>query len=215
MKSGLTMEETRAMFQQVAQQIIACQDQLSDADRAIGDGDHGVGMARGFESVLEALEETPSVDMKGLFQKVGMALITSMGGASGVIFGTWFTGGSKALVGRTVLDRDAFQAFMEQGVKAVQERGKAKAGDKTMLDALIPAWVAAGEANQSLPEVLGRAAEAAAQGVESTKHMVATVGRAKALGERSIGFADPGAISTHLILESMAQYAKAIYSAEP
>jgi len=199
------------MFQHIARQMIASQDLLSAADRAIGDGDHGVGMARGFEAVLEALEDSSNavkmLDLKELFQKVGMALVTSMGGASGIIFGTWFTGGGKALAGKTVFDGEAFYNFLESGLKAVQDRGKAKAGEKTMVDALIPACSAAAEFhNQDLPEVIQKAALAAAAGMENTKQMVATVGKAKTLGQRSLGFADPGAISTHLILEAMFEY---------
>jgi len=169
-----------------------------------------VGMARGFEAVLEMLENDQSQDLKELFQKVGMALITSMGGASGIIFGTWFTGGGKGLAGRIVFDSEALKLFLENGLKAVQERGKAKTGDKTMVDALSPACSAsAAYEKQSLAEVFEKTAQAAAQGVENTKSMVAAVGKAKALGQRSVGFADPGALSTSLILGYMSQYTRA------
>jgi phosphoenolpyruvate---glycerone phosphotransferase subunit DhaL len=207
MKSELALKETRAMIQYMAWQMIASQERLSEADRAIGDGDHGVGMARGFEAVLAALEDDVPADLKALFQKIGMALITSMGGASGIIFGTWFTGGGKALAGKTVLDGETFYRFLESGLKAVQDRGKAKAGDKTMVDALIPACSAAAEyEGRGLTQVIRGAAEAAAQGMETTKSMVAAVGKAKTLGERSIGYPDPGAISTSLILKFMSDY---------
>lgn len=207
MVSELTLAETRAMLQYVAREMIACRDLLGEADRAIGDGDHGVGMARGFEAVLGMLENDASGDLKELFQKVGMALITSMGGASGIIFGTWFTGSSKGLAGKTVFDGEGVKIFLETGLKAIQERGKAKAGDKTMVDVLVLACSAAAACEtQTLDEVCEQVSFAAAQGAENTKGMVATLGRARSLGQRSIGYIDPGALSASLILKFMHQY---------
>jgi len=207
MKDALTIAETRAMFCFVAQKMIDSQDRLTAADRAIGDGDHGVGMTRGFEAVLAALQDEDSPDLKCLFNRIGMALLTSVGGAAGVIFGTWFTGSGKGLAGKTSFDREGLVLFLQDGCRAVQARGKAKAGDKTMLDALLPAGLAAEESGQaSLAVVLARAVRAAQAGVIATQGMVATVGKAKALGERSLGYADPGALSTSLILEYIDAY---------
>jgi dihydroxyacetone kinase-like protein len=211
MKASLTLAETGAMLRQVAQGMIACQDLLSEADRVTGDGDHGVGMRRGFEAVLAALDSLEFGDLKELFFKTGMALITSVGGAAGIIFGTWFTGGGKGLAGKQVFDGQALSLFMQGGLKAVQERGKAKAGDKTMVDALLPVCAALeGYAENSLPEALRRAALAAKAGAESTKEMVAGLGKARSLGPRTLGYIDPGALSASLILEFMRQYLESL-----
>lgn len=207
MNSGLSLVETKKMFQQVAQRMIASQELLSEADRAIGDGDHGVGMARGFEAVLKVLESEDFQDLKGFFTQMGMALITSVGGASGIIFGTWFVGAGKRLEGKVEFNNDALMIFLKDGLKAVQERGKAKSGDKTMVDVLISACSALdGNENLSLRNVLKRVAQNAEEAAENTKSMVASVGRAKTLGKRSIGYVDPGALSASFILEFMYQF---------
>jgi dihydroxyacetone kinase-like protein len=130
-----------------------------------------------------------------------------VGGAAGVIFGTWLRGGAKELAGETVFDARALERFLSGGLVAVQQRGKANLGDKTMLDALAPAAEAAQSmANAGLAAALAEAVSAAGQGVEHTRTLVAMTGKAKALGQRSLGYADPGAISTHLILKFMYEF---------
>jgi len=182
-------------------------DLLSEADRAVGDGDHGVGMARGFEAARHKIEGQPVTALDELFKAVGTALLTSVGGASGAVFGTLFRAGAKNLVGHRVFDAAALSSLLNDGLRAVQERGQAKPGDKTMVDALAPAAAAAQTlATVSLNEALPAVAEAARLGMEKTKEMVATIGKAKTLGERSLGFADPGAVSTWLMLKFMAEY---------
>lgn len=201
------MEETTEMVVHLCRGMQASKDLLSEADRAIGDGDHGVGMARGFEAVQQNIESQPPAAIDELFRTVGMTLLTSVGGASGAVFGTFYRGGAKNLAGRKVFDAAALSCLLNDGLQAVQERGKAKAGDKTMVDALGPAASAA-QALVAAPlaEALLAVAEAARQGMEKTKQMVATIGKAKTLGERSLGHADPGAISTYLMLKFMAEF---------
>jgi len=207
MKGNLSLAETRQMLEHVARQMIASRDLLSEADRAIGDGDHGVGMERGFEAVLARLESFNGNDLAALSNATGMALITSVGGAAGIIFGTWFRGGAKELAGLTTFDARALHLFLEGGLSAIQERGKAKPGDKTMVDALAPACrVAAQASGLDLEAALRAVASAAREGVENTRPMVATLGKAKTLGERSLGYPDPGAISVSLILDSMLEF---------
>ena len=209
MKDCLTLAETKGMFRYIAQNMIASQDLLTDADRAIGDGDHGVGMSRGFEAVISMLENDEDVDLKDLFAKIGMALITSIGGAAGIIFGTWFIGGGRRLNGITRFNAESLVIFLQDGLKAVQDRGKAKAGDKTMVDVILPAATAAIlYSDKTLPVILQQVVQAAKNGMEDTKQMVAGVGKAKPLGDRSLGFADPGAISASLILDFMYDYIK-------
>lgn len=197
------------MFSFVSGRMIDHQDLLSQADRATGDGDHGVGMARGFEAVQQKLEGGDSGSMSELFNTIGMALLTSIGGAAGAIFGTLFRGGANAkhLGELRSFDSRALALFLQGGLEAVMERGKARPGDKTMLDVLEPAARhAAGLADRSLDAALQALVPVAEQGVEDTKQMVATVGKAKTLGERSLGHPDPGAISMYLILKFMAEY---------
>jgi phosphoenolpyruvate---glycerone phosphotransferase subunit DhaL len=142
-----------------------------------------------------------------LLKTTGMALLTSIGGASGVIFGTLYRGGARNLASETIFNSEALSRMLTDGLAAVQERGKASPGDKTMVDALAPAAAKAVEmAATSLDEALSTVAQAARLGMEETKGMVAATGKARALGPRSLGYADPGALSMYLILDFMAQY---------
>jgi dihydroxyacetone kinase-like protein len=203
----LTLEQTRQMLLFVAGRVIAEQDLLTQADRAIGDGDHGVGMARGFAAVRQALEQGPFTSLDELLNAAGLALLTSIGGAAGAVFGTLFRGGSKALKGRESFDAAALALFLQEGLAAVQARGQARPGDKTVVDVLAAvAPLAASLAGQPLGVALPALVPAAGQAVEDTKAMVARVGKAKTLGERSLGHADPGALSMYLILQAMAAY---------
>ena len=206
-KAELTIAEATAMFLHVAQGVQDSQDLLTQADKAIGDGDHGIGMARGFAAVQAKLEAAPPPTVADLLKTTGMALLTSIGGASGVIFGTLYRGGARNLTGDTIFNSETLAHMLSDGLAAVQERGKANPGDKTMVDALTPAAAKAAEMtaaplDESLPEV----AEAARLGMEATKDMVAATGKARALGPRAIGYADPGALSMYLILDFMAQF---------
>lgn len=206
-KAQLTLPETAAMMRHVAAGIEANQHVLSEADQVIGDGDHGSGMARGFEAVRAKLASETFTSLDQLFKTVGTTLMATMGGASGAVFGTLFRGGAKNLGGQTAFTSDALSRMLLDGLQAVQERGKAKVGDKTMVDALEPAALKAQEmAGAPLHESLPAVAEAARQGMEYTKTIVATMGRAKTLAERSLGHPDPGAVSTHLIFQFMAEY---------
>ena len=206
-KAELTITEATAMFLYVAGRIQDSQDLLTQADQAIGDGDHGIGMARGFVAVQAKLEASPPATVADLLKTTGMALLTSIGGASGVIFGTLFRSGARNLTDATVFNAETLSLMLADGLAAVQERGKANPGDKTMVDALAPAAAKAAEmAGASLGEALQAAAGAARLGMEETKGMVAATGKARALGPRAIGYADPGALSMYLILDFMTQY---------
>ena len=206
-KSQLSLAETVAKLNHVAVGIEASKDILTEADIAIGDGDHGIGMARGFEAVRGKLATESFTSLDQLFKTVGTTLMGTMGGASGAIFGTLFRGGSKQLVNQTVFTSESLALLLGDGLQAIKERGKAKVGDKTMVDALEPAALKAKELSAApLDDALPAAAEAARQGMEYTKTIVATMGRAKTLGERALGHPDPGAVSMSLILNYMAEY---------
>jgi dihydroxyacetone kinase-like protein len=209
MSASLGADGLRALLVAVAARIEEGKDELGAADRATGDGDHGVALARGFAAVRTRLAGR-SLERPGeMLVAVGNALIGSAGGAAGVVFGTFFRDGGAALAEREEFDGAALRCFLATGLEAVQHRGQAAPGDKTMLDALAPAVRAVEErAGASLDELLRAAADAARDGVEQTKLMTARVGKARSLGERSLGHVDPGALSVALILEAMADEAE-------
>ena len=210
-KSTLTPDDVKAMLLAVADKVIASEPFLSEADRNLGDGDHGLGMARGFTAVKEKISATASSEgIDKLFSAAGMAMISSMGGASGAIFGTLFRDGGKALAGRAELDAAGYAVFLRAACDGVQARGKAKPGDKTMVDALHPA-AAKAEESASLPlaDAMDAVAAAGEAGRDASKAMIATLGRAKTLGEASIGHPDAGACSIAIILRTMSDYAAA------
>lgn len=209
-KSQLSLEEAKEMFIHLSKEMVESKDLLTQADKAIGDGDHGVGMARGFEAVYQKLEGEAFTTIAELLKAIGMALMMSIGGAAGPVFGTLFRGGAKRLGGQHIFDSKTLSLMLLDGLQAVKERGGAKLGDKTVVDALEPAALKSKELSLApLDESLIAVTEAARQGMEKTKEMVATVGKATTLGERSLGHPDPGAVSTYLILKFMMEYVTA------
>ncbi len=206
-KTQLTVKEAKQMFIYVSNKIIESKDVLTQADKAIGDGDHGIGMARGFEAVGRKLETQSFTSIGEIFKSIGMTLMTSVGGAAGAVFGTFFRGAGKNMGDKSELDSQTLSLALRDGLQAVKDRGKAKPGDKTMVDALEPAAVKSAELDAApLDEALPQISEAARQGMEKTKKMVATLGKAKTLGERSLGHADPGSLSTYLIFKYMVEF---------
>ena len=180
----------------VCDEMVASIDDFTHADQAIGDGDHGLAIGRGFRAARDILAGAPRVDVGDLFDSMGTAMLTSMGGASGAIYGTLFRRGSRGLRGLQRFDSNALAIFLEEGLVGVRERGGAKLGDKTIVDSLEPASRAArASTGHPLPEALGAVAEAAGEGLERTRTMRATLGKARTLGDRAIGHVDPGALS--------------------
>lgn len=192
------------MLAAVARAVLDRVDDLTDADLAIGDGDHGIGMRRGFEAV-EMVMEAPPPGIDGVFRAAGMAIMSNTGGAAGAVFGSVFTAGAAAFAMQEEITAEGFTAFLTAAEGAVQRRGGVAEGAKTMLDALAPAARAAAGADD-LQAATAAAAKAALAGVEATKAMIATTGKARSLGERSIGHPDPGAISMSIILGAMRDY---------
>ena len=205
-KTALTKDEVKEMLNLVADRIIENEPMLSEADRNLGDGDHGLGMKRGMEAVKEKL--AAGVDsVEKAFANTGMAMMSSMGGASGAIFGTFFRNGGKALAGRPALDAAGLAAFFQAGVDGVKQRGGASVGDKTCVDAMEPAAARAAEvAGASLVEAITAIAAAAEAGKEASKAMIAKFGRAKTLGEACIGHPDAGACSVVVIVNAMRDF---------
>lgn len=209
-KESLTPGEVRDMMLVVADRIIEAEPILTDADRALGDGDHGVGMERGMTAVKEALAGQDFPTVGKVFLSVGRAMMSSMGGASGALFGTLFRAGGKAIGETAVLTAKELALMLKDGTEGVMTRGDARPGDKTMVDALYPAAEKAREvADLPVAEALAAVAAAAAAGRDASEGMIATKGRAKTLGENSLGKPDAGSVSVAIILAAMSEYASA------
>ncbi|UYG17487.1 dihydroxyacetone kinase subunit DhaL [Brachybacterium huguangmaarense] len=176
--------------------------ELNDLDSAIGDGDHGTNMKRGFAAVSEALGSGEFGTVDELMKKVGSTLVSRVGGASGPLYGTFFLRLGTSQKGATELDAYSLQSAMQAGVEGIEQRGKSMIGQKTMLDAWVPALDAFQRAADSLPLAVQAGAGAAAQGRDDTAPLEAKKGRASYLGERSIGHIDPGAASTALLWQA-------------
>jgi dihydroxyacetone kinase-like protein len=202
---SITSTEVRDWIRAYASEIAEHRAELVRLDTAIGDGDHGTNMDRGMRKAVEKLDGTEGEDIGALLKAVGMALVSSVGGAAGPLYGTLFLQMGMASAGREELDLAGWTAALEAGVKGVQMRGKAEPGDKTMVDALVPALEALRAAEGSgLADALRRSADAAEEGMRATIPLEARRGRASYLGPRSVGHQDPGATSTQLLLEAAA-----------
>jgi len=178
--------------------------ELVRLDTAIGDGDHGTNMDRGMRKALEKLAASEQADPGAVLKTVAMALISSVGGAAGPLYGTLFLQMGSALGGDSAVDLERYAQAWRKGLDGVQARGKAAPGDKTMVDALIPA-VEALERASELDEGMRAAARAAQEGMKATIPLVARKGRASYLGERSKDHQDPGATSTYYLFKSASE----------
>jgi dihydroxyacetone kinase-like protein len=182
--------------------------ELTDLDSAVGDGDFGISLDRGFTAVKAELSAKPPADLKAVFQNTATVLIKSMGGSSGPLIGTLFLRAGATVADKSELRPADVVALFQAGVEGMQQRGKAERGDKTMMDAWLPAVDAmrgALEAGGGLTEVLERGTAAAEAGAEATKTMSARKGRASYIGERSVGHPDPGAIAVAMMLNAAAE----------
>jgi dihydroxyacetone kinase-like protein len=190
-----------------ARVIAEKRDYLIELDAAIGDADHGANMDRGFQAVLKKLPELADRDIGAIFKTAGMTLVSTVGGAGGPLYGTFFLQAGTIAAGKTELSLADWTAALEAAIRGVMARGKAAPGDKTMLDALLPALEAlkkSANAGEELASALQASAEAAQQGMLATIPLVARKGRASYLGERSAGHQDPGATSSYLLLQAAA-----------
>ena len=203
----LNLNEVKEMILAVCDKIIASEALLSEADRILGDGDHGLGMQRGFTAAKLQLEALQPETVGSVLTTTGMTLMSSMGGASGAVMGMLYQSGGAALNDCQALDAQALSKFLNAALDGVCNLGGAKPGDKTMVDALAAAQ-AAGHASVdlSLPEAIAAVAAGANEGMEKTKAMIATMGRAKTLGEKSVGHPDPGAISVSIMFDTCSAF---------
>jgi dihydroxyacetone kinase-like protein len=197
---SITAADVRGWIEDFASAIAEHRSELVQLDTAIGDGDHGTNMDRGMRAALEKLAEVDGDDIGALLKAVGMALISKVGGAAGPLYGTLFMRMATATAGKSELDLEGWKEALEAGLAGVQQRGKAEAGDKTMVDALLPAVEALRGGGD-----LRKSADAAREGMLATIPMEARKGRASYLGPRSVDHQDPGATSTELLLRTAAE----------
>jgi len=197
-----------AMLRGGAARVKANHDTLSKLDSVGGDGDHGTTMARAMGNLEKAIDDATAADTKSLLYDIGWAIMGVDGGATGPLFGMFFMGLSEAAPEAETLDAGTLAAMFEAGLASVQQQTKAKVGDKTMIDALVPAvaaFRAAADAGQGVADALAQAADAADQGADSTKQLAARFGRARNVGEQTLGHADPGATSVSFLFRGFAQ----------
>ena len=191
-------------LQNCADTYVLHKDELTQLDAAIGDADHGANMARGFTAVQGKLAGLKDNDVGSIFKTVAMTLISTVGGASGPLYGTFFLQAAGGASGKLTLTHDETVTAFLAGLQGLMKRGKAVVGEKTMVDALVPALEALKPIkNDSLAAAVDRAVTAAKKGADSTVPLVAKKGRASYLGERSAGHLDPGAASSVLLLEAL------------
>ncbi|OAH99557.1 dihydroxyacetone kinase subunit L [Methylomonas methanica] len=205
------MSLTPSLFPELIQALIATIDahaeEVTELDQAIGDGDHVFNLQRGLQALREHAGEIAPLDWVAAWQKIGMTVMAAVGGASGSLYATLFIALAKQGKDK-VIDLSGFSEAFLQAVEAVKQRGKADVGEKTMLDVLVPVALALRDeaaAGKPLAEILERLCTVAAEGVEATREMLATKGRASFLGERSKGHVDAGAKTAQLMIAAIAE----------
>lgn len=202
----ITKEDVIKTIGLIADTIITNRDYLNELDGAIGDADFGTSISGGFLAVKEVLPTLTAMDIGPLISKVGMTLVSKVGGASGPIYGTIFMKAGQAAGTKAELDAETVAAMLEAAIAGVKARGKAEIGEKTLVDALQPAaeaFRAAVAAGKTLVEAGQEATAAAKTGTENTKNMIATKGRAHYVGERGLGHPDAGATSIYLLFNTV------------
>ncbi|BAY61251.1 dihydroxyacetone kinase subunit L [Calothrix brevissima NIES-22] len=202
----VSQEQILQWLQLFAREIEQNKAYLTELDAAIGDADHGINMDRGFKKAIAQLPTVADKDIGSIFKAVSMTLISTIGGASGPLYGTWFLRASTEVTGKQELNEQDLLKLLQSGLNGVLSRGKAQLGDKTMIDVLSPAVVAFAQVvneGGNTVTALQQAVTAAEQGMKNTTPMLAKKGRASYLGERSIGHQDPGATSAYLLLKCL------------
>ena len=207
MSETISYPQVCQMLQAAVAQIRANHELLSRLDAAVGDGDHGTTILRSMEAVAKAIADTPGSDLKPLLAKIGWDVMDCDGGSTGPLLGSWFMGMSDAVGDRAELDCAALVAMLAGGITKLAKQSRAAIGDKTMMDAFLPALDAlqAAAPSGNIRSALEQAAAAAAAGAEATKQFRAKFGRSRNLGERVIGHVDPGAVSVSLIFKGFSE----------
>jgi dihydroxyacetone kinase-like protein len=206
---GLSSDHLRGMISAISRALTAQRDTLNHLDSALGDGDHGTGISAGFEAAAEAVQAADSPS--DVLRIAATTLMNRMGGSSGALYGTLFLRASAQVKDQAIVTADSFAAMWQAGADGVAQRGKAQPGDKTMLDALVPAVDAlrhSVDEGLNLGDALASATAAAQQGAQATAAMQARQGRARYVGDRSVGHVDAGAQSMALMFQAMNDYWK-------
>jgi dihydroxyacetone kinase-like protein len=207
MSETIGYREVCGMLNAAAGQIRENHEMLSQLDSAVGDGDHGTTILRAMEAVSKTVSENPVSDLKTLFSSIGWAVLSCDGGSTGPLLGSFFMGMSDGAAGRAELDCTGVVSVFEAGIAKLQRQSRAQVGDKTMMDAFLPALAAlkSADSTRGIKAALEEAAKAAAKGAEATRDMKAKFGRARNLGDRVLGHADPGAVSVSLIFKGFSE----------
>lgn len=208
---AITKEDVLKFLQKAAELLKQNKDYLTELDSAIGDADHGINMDRGFTKIMSSLDGVKDKDIGTILRSCAMALVSSVGGASGPLYGTAFMYAAKVLDKKEEITPEELYQALKAALEGIQMRGKATEGEKTMIDAIAPALRAFEEklkSGASLREMLEAAVSAAEDGMKKTIPMKATKGRASYLGDRSIGHQDPGATSSYLLFKAMLEVEK-------
>ncbi|MEF2244188.1 dihydroxyacetone kinase subunit DhaL [Paenibacillus sp. IITD108] len=201
----VSIEQWKQLFGQIAEQIEVKKDELSELDRAVGDGDHGVTMSLGWQAIVEHLSQHSGQDCGALCKDMGMTFLNAVGSSVGPLYATAFMRGGAALQGKQELEEEDIVQFWLTAIRGIQDRGKAQVGDKTMMDAWLPSMEAletARKEGKHLIESFELAVNAAEAGMQSTAQMLSQKGRSSRLGDRSVGHIDPGAASAYLIIDT-------------
>ncbi|MFN2166898.1 MAG: dihydroxyacetone kinase subunit DhaL [Anaerolineae bacterium] len=206
MSATVTTAQMIDWLQRAAVVLTENKDYLTELDAAIGDADHGANISRGFNAVVEKINGAPPADIGALCKITAMTLMSTVGGASGMLYGNFFLRAAMGVQGKAELTPAELQSLLDTGMNGIIQRGRAEPSDKTMIDAWMPAVAALGvslDSDGGLAPSLQACADAAEEGMKATIPMQARKGRASYLGERSIGHQDPGATSTYLILQAL------------
>ena len=206
---SLNPSQVQELLAKTLSSWVAERDRLNELDRALGDGDHGSTISRGAQAAIDALQTGSFSSVNQVFATVGRAMMTSMGGASGMLFGLFFRSAEKVPASE-VLDLGTLNALFDRGLEDLQARTKAQPGDKTMFDALVPSLTSLRESRGDLIAALDQAASSARQGAQKSAELIPRFGRAKSLGERALGTPDPGATSVALFFTGLAANARSL-----
>jgi len=195
------------LFKEIVKTIVNHKDELTKLDQEIGDSDHGINLARGFQVAREKLEDLEGEKIDIIIKGVSRALISNVGGASGILYGSFFQKMAPIVQDKEEIDLPIYIEMLEAGIDAIKQRGRSEFGEKTMLDVLIPYMdYLKNNKQQPLNQLFSEATREAKKHLEETRDRPATKGRAAYLGERSIGHIDPGAMSTFLMIETVEAY---------
>jgi phosphoenolpyruvate---glycerone phosphotransferase subunit DhaL len=206
---SLSPSQVKELLEKTLSSWVAERDRLNELDRALGDGDHGSTISRGAQAAIDSLQTGNFSSVNQVFGTVGRAMMTSMGGASGMLFGLFFRAAEK-IPASEILDLGTLNALFDRGLEDLKSRTKAQPGDKTMFDALVPALTSLRESRGDLISALDEAASSAVQGAQQSAELIPKFGRAKTLGERARGTPDPGATSVALFFTGLAANAKSL-----